>query len=255
MNKLPVEVEQIFSQAVALDQAGGLRNTIYAIGHEIYILNYDHTVLLRFRIKKSLFASPVCFRANDYDGDFFEEVDGKIVFTTEKNGFMRTKTVGGAEYSPDEIKEVFNGLIQSEQNVLKVELSRDVLSLFDEELSHIEFSGKKDETLKMLQRNIYSGGIIQVQENMKVGMGLGLQTVLADDFGPIGIKTNDFMSLFRFYEVLKFYFPLGVKEDFIRVQTIKRDEDKEQGSMTGLIACCLYDEIIQLKSVQNGGQK
>ena len=66
-------VEQIFAHAVALDQSGGLRNTIYAIGSEIYILNYDHTVLLRFRLRRSeaCFETPVSFRANDYDSNGF----------------------------------------------------------------------------------------------------------------------------------------------------------------------------------------
>jgi hypothetical protein len=95
----------------------------------------------------------------------------------------------------------------------------------------------------MVQRNIYSGGIIEV-EKMNEGM---FKEELENDFGPVAIKTDDFRALFTFQEVMKFAFPSRGKEDFILVKEGVSDGKR---TFTGIIACCLYDEVIQLKEVQ-----
>jgi hypothetical protein len=245
--KITGQIEQIFSQAVALDQSGGLRNTIYADKREVFVLNYDHTVLLRFRLRahESPFNEPISFKADDYDSNDFSEENGRIVFVTEQNGFIRKKSCGRAEYTPDQIQELFKSYaakpLDEENDVI---LNATVLSLLDTDLSHIEFSGEKGDTLKMVQRNIYSGGLIEIQEQ---GGGF-FKNELKTAFGPVGIKTNDFASLFQFQDTLKFQFPARGKDDFITVRSI----DKNKRDMIGIIACCLYDEIIKIKEVQNG---
>lgn len=246
--KITGQVEQIFAQAVALDQAGGLRNTIYADKREVFILNYDHTVILRFKLRshEASFENPISFRANDYDSNVFEEEDGKIIFTTEQSGFVRRKSCGRAEYSPDEVRTLLLSYVVNDEPREEIVLNNSVLSLLDGDLSHIEFSGQLGSTLKMIQRNIYSGGIIEIQEKPE---GF-FQKELKSSFGPVGIKTNDFVSLFTFQDTLKFSFPSSGKEDFIVVQSM----DKNKRDMTGVIACCLYDEIINIKEVQNGGE-
>ena len=45
MTKVTGLVENIFAHAVALEQKGGLKNTIYAFKREIFILNYDSFIL------------------------------------------------------------------------------------------------------------------------------------------------------------------------------------------------------------------
>lgn len=258
--KISGQIEQIFSQAVALDQSGGLRNTIYVRGREIYILNFDHTVLMRFRLhpEEMSFQQDISFRANDYDSSNFEEKDGKIQFITKKGDFTRTKTCGTAERTPDEVKTIVNELLhQSKKTDLQwVELSRDILELLDQDLSHIEFSCEAGHTLKMVQRNIYSGGIIEVQEDEGKGLGLYNRTKLDYDFGPIGIKTGDFFALFSFQDILLFAFPKGVDADYVLVKS--RNEDRmAQGkqNMTTIVASCIYDEIIKLKEVNHGRQE
>lgn len=244
------QVEQIFAQAVALDQSGGLRNTIYADKREIYVLNYDHTVLLRFRLRshESPFNEPISFKANDYDSNEFEEIDGKIVFITEQNGWQRKKSCGRAEYSPDDVKSLFHTYLSEHSDEAEsISLNKSVLSLLDADLSHIEFSAEKGGNLRMIQRNIYSGGIIEVQER---GDGM-FRTQMSKGFGPVGIKTNDFASLFSFQDTLKFEFPTREREDYIIIRSIQRDKR----DMVGLIACCLYDEIIKIQEVRHGGQK
>lgn len=239
-------VEEIFAQAVALDQSGGLKNTIYAIGHEIFILNYDHTVLLRFRLRQSegTFDYPISFKANDYDSNHFEQADGRITFHSESETgeYTRKKVCGTTDLTPEEVKTLYASYTAVEEERSIVNLSKDVLSLLDSELSHIEFSGKAGESIKMIQRNIYSGGIIEVE---KKNSGL-FKEELENDFGPIAIKTDDFRALFNFQDVMRFAFPSREQEDYILVTS----GDTSKRHITGVIACCLYDELIQIKELR-----
>ncbi len=248
--KITGQIEEIFAQAVALEQSGGLRNTIYASGREIFILNYDHTLLMRFRLKtnEKAFDAPVCFRANDYDSNEFFMEDGKIVFLSDGGtGFQRKKTCGKAEYEFEDIQKLFNDHLKARsEDLQKVQLNKTILALLEDNLSHIEFSGEAGKPLKMIQRNIYSGGVIEVQE--KTG-GL-FHSKLEKGFGPIGIKTGDFQALFTFADTLNFEFPSGDEEDFILV----KNRETKRRDITCIIACCLYDEIIKIKEVKKDGR-
>lgn len=242
--KITGQIEQIFAHAVALDQSGGLRNSIYVNDKEVFIMNYDHTVLLRFKLRNSEtpFSTSLSFKANDYDSNEFFEEDGKIVFITETKGYQRRKVCGLAEYTTEEVKELMKLYTKNTGSRETLIIDSSIISLLDSDLSHIEFSGKKGETLKMIQRNIYSGGIIEISEKSE-GM---FSNKLSEDFGPIGIKTKDFTSLFAFQDALKFEFPNTKIEDFILIKSI----DKKKRNMTGAIACCLYDELITIQKAR-----
>jgi hypothetical protein len=130
----------------------------------------------------------------------------------------------------------------------EITLNKSVLTLLDADLSHIEFSGEKGGTITMVQRNICSGGIVEIKE--KSGDSF-FKNELKNAFGPLGIKTNDFASLFTFQDTLKFEFPSRGKEDFVIIRSVQ----KEKRDMVGIIACCLYDEIIKIQEVNNGRQE
>ena len=241
-------VEAIFSNAVALDQSGGLRNTIYAIEDQIFILNYDHTVLLRFKLRseEKKFEQPISFKANDYDSNIFEEIDGNIVFISDNGEFKRKKSCGTTDITPLEVQELYAKYAYDLSNRPQVDLSDKVLELIDSDLSHIEFSGTKEGGIRIIQRNIYSGGIIEIE---KVKSPLFHETLIAD-FGPIAIKTNDFKALFsiqpedekRSSPTLRFFFPqINESNDFI---IVKPSTTEKKRSFTAIVACCLYDEII-----------
>lgn len=242
--KITGQIEQIFAHAVALDQNGGLKNSIYADGKEVYIMNYDHTVLLRFRLRDSetIFDAPISFKANDYDSNEFYIEDDKIVFLSKIKGYERKKICGKADNSPEEVKKTFKGYMKKDLEGETLTIDSSILSLIDEDLSHIEFSGKKGESLKMIQRNIYTGGIVEISE-MTEGI---FENTLESDFGPVGVKTKDFQALFTFQNTLKFQFPLGDETDYIVVRSI----DQKKRNMIGVIALCLYDELIQLKEAR-----
>ena len=237
-------VEEIFAQAVALDQNGGLKNTIYAIDGEVYILNYDHTVLLRFLLRKNevCFDAPIAFKANDYDSNVFEQRDGRIVFFSEAGAYARKKICGTGDLQPDEVRALFDQYTTDKTPRQKVQLTREVLTLLDDSLSHIEFRGEAGASIQLIQRNIYSGGIIEIQKSNK---GI-FKDKLAEDFGPVAMKTEDFRAMFQFLDVLNFEFPSRGKEDFILIQSA----DRNVRDMTGVVACCLYDEIIEIRDAR-----
>lgn len=241
MIKINNLIEQIFSVAVALDQNGGLRNTIYAVNDNVLIMNYDHTVLLHFKLRKSenAFQYPVAFKANDYDSDMFEQIDNSIIFHTENEEFERKKICGTSDLTPEEVLELYQNYIGNADKRQKITISNKLLELLDDSLSHVEFSGEEGGTFKVVQRNIYSGGLIEIKPKSK-----GMFTDTLDfDFGPIGIKTDDLKALFTFQNVLNFHFPNPENSDFLIIEST----DKTKRNMTAIVAGCLYDEIIEIK--------
>ena len=109
MNKITGNTEAIFSHAVALNQSGRLKNIIGIIKREIFILNSDHTVLLKFQLKKSEspFSQPLVFRANDYDSSTFYEKEGRIVFVQKTDEWRRKAISTTVEQTPQQLKKLF----------------------------------------------------------------------------------------------------------------------------------------------------
>jgi hypothetical protein len=78
---------------------------------------------------------------------------------------------------------------------------------------------------------------------------------LDSDFGPVALKTNDFAAMFTFAsgeDGLRFVFPTeDSKGDYITVESLRRDKR----DMTGIIACCVYDEIIEIQGAMRDGRQ
>ncbi len=235
------KVKGIFAHAVALDQSGGLRNTVFAHNREIFILNYDHTVLLRFRLDdvKMGFDHPVSFRANDYDSDTFIEKDGKIIFMEQKDGYTRKKTCAVPDQSFDQIRTLFKSYIGREVETAEITFKDSILAMLDRNLSHIEFTAEEGKSIKLTQRNIYSGSVIEVQPAQHM-----LTERVPFDIEPVGLRTNDFAALFAFNHTLTFNFPKANSADsWVKVKGTKNN-------MTGMVACCIYDELINVKEAK-----
>lgn len=231
--KVNQRLENIFSHAVALQQSGRLRNTVYCLKNRVYILNQDQTVLLRFLLRKGEveFHSPVSFSANDYDSQEMEEKDGRITFIQKAAGFVRAKACRTPDFSPEEVEQMFREKETADKN--RVQLHSKVLSLLDGDLSHIEFSSKKGK-LSIIQRNVYSGSVTELRREEAGGLGIGVKDEL-EDFGPVGIRTPDFLALFAFTDSLSLYFP---ESDWAWVQS-----DDPKMPMKGLLSRCAYDEL------------
>jgi len=228
-------IERIFSHAVALQQSGRLRNTIYCIRKYIYILNQDHTILIRFvsRDAESLFKNPISFNANDYDSSDFEERNGRIYFRKEVGDFVREKRCKTPQFTPLKIHRLFKQYLLKFNKSNKVIWNESFKSCLDEDLSHIEFSGKGGKIITK-QRNIYTGSVITILEkDKKRGFDIGSNKI--KNFRPIGIRTNDFMALFQFVSAIIFYFSDKKVTWF--------ESNDHSLPFKGLLSQCIYDEI------------
>lgn len=226
--KINKRVESILSHAVALNQSGRLRNTVYCVGKRVYVINQDHTILMRFGLRESevCFVNPASFDASDYDSQELRERDGRIEFVQREGKYVRTKSCKTPRYAPEDVEQLFRSFGKPKGR--KTSLSSDILRLLDEGLSHVEFSAKG--RLKIIQRNIYTGAIIEVKRE---DSGLFAEEGL--DFGPIGMRTNDFMSLYSFVGVVSFWFE---QEDVVHFASSDPKMD-----MRGVIGQCIYDEL------------
>lgn len=238
---MSVLTETIFAHAVALHQGGRLKNTIHICKNDVFILNTDNTVLLRFELPKNAEGptTPISFSADDYDSDIFREEDGKIVFVQEKSGFTRTKTCGVPKIDFKGVEnmywEYFNHAVPHGNHI---ELGKPVLDLLDDGLSHVEVSGQDGKAV-IVQRDIYTGSIIRL-ERKDEGLGLAAKVLdqITTDFGPMGLRTDDLFALFSFNKIVKFQFANG-DPDGQSYCYVKGDVHK----MTGIVAGCLYDEL------------
>jgi len=232
--KEPIRVEKIFSHAVALQQSGRLRSTIYCIKKFIYILNQDNTVLIRFvsRDAESLFSSPVSFNANDYDSGDFEENEGKILFRKKVGDWIKEKSCRTPQFEPSDIHQHFKKYLEHFKKTNKITLGDSFKACLDESLSHIEFSST-DGKIIAKQRDIYAGSVTTIQPGKRKQLSSFDDTLEA--FKPIGIKTQDFLALFQFVSTVTFFFS--------RKKVLWFQSDDKGLPFIGLIAHCLYDEI------------
>ena len=219
----------MFSQAVALSQGGRMKSTIHAKGKELFILNMDNTILLRFDSPDN-FPEKVSFFANDYESDTFETVDGKIVFTSRAGNLERTKACPVPEASWDAVNDIFNKHGEKVSKDFGITFSKGVLSLLDDGLSHVEFHNPSK--IHLVQKDIYTGSVVTVTKNQD-----GFDFSSGSEFTgklPIGMRTADFKALFSFAEEITFYFqPEGQFVYF----------EDNGGVFRGFLATCLYDEL------------
>jgi hypothetical protein len=241
-------IEGIFAQAVAMDNRG-VKNMIHCIDDNIYVVNFDYSMILRFSLRQSeaRFEVPISFNANEYDSPQFTfEItpDGsKIVFRTVEKEFTRRKICYTKSVSPnaEDIDKLYRQLKKkAEQSQYLFYLSADCVPLLEEDLSHVEIS-VENSSLLLRQRNIYTGTIVEVESNEK-----GFFTVnrLPKEMPPIALKTKDFTSLFNIQKSLAFI----PTEDFLAVKDPQKDD------FDGVLALCKYDMIIDLYNKKGGDE-
>lgn len=234
MKKIDAITETIFSHAVALESSGRLKNTIYGIKNHVFVLNSDHTVLLRFTLPRNAtpFKKSISFKADDYDSSTFYEEDGLIVFVQKSGDMTRKKFCGKAPMSPEEVEGLFDKYDLNPANSIAVH--KDTLSLLNDSLSHIEISGKKGSPI-IIQRDIFSGNIIELQRDKVGGFGISKKDDIKKDFGPLGLRTGDFMALFAFNDEVTFQFKNGPSSYSV--------VNGKNFDMVGVVSLCLYDEM------------
>jgi len=222
----------IFSHAVALQQDGRFRNTIHCSGKMIYIVNQDMTAILRFPIREyeTEFSQPVSFFANDYDSKNFDEVDGKICFIQENDDYKRAKSCKVPTDNKLNPREIFKSIPIKKENCVQIKSS--ILNLLEDDLSHIEFSCT-DGKLKVVQRNIFSGALIEITK--KQSKGLLKEKDSTGDFPVLALRTNDFSALFSFVPSINFYF---ANNGYVYLKSISK-----KIKLDGIISQCIYKEM------------
>lgn len=228
-------METIFTMAVALEQSGKMKNTIYLINSNIYIMNSDQTILLRFPLRshESKFSQDISFKASDYDSKDFYEQDGKIIFITKKDNYQKKK-ICGTSTQPKEIQNLYNSYLDNFKKEFQFDLSGKIIQLLETDLSHIEFTSENKE-IKLIQRNIYDGTISEITNTKRENSFDLSHSDIPSNFGPVGMRTNDFVSLFSFHSLLTFSFYNNL---FCYI-----DSNDPKFPMSGFISLCQYDEM------------
>jgi len=239
-------LERVFSHAMALDQSGRFRNVVYIVGKYVYLMNTDHTVLLRFEIPggEEPFVDPIGFRASDYDSPHFYEEDGRIVFEQKEGTLKRTKTCSVSEgESPEEAARLFRRLWATKDgDSLGLVYSEEVLGLLSDSLSHIEWTSDGAGGPRLTQRDLYTGNIIRIDTEAEQGFVGSGNSQLPEDWGPIGMRTPDFFALFSFQKSVQFIFSGDPSRGYCKFTG-------QHMGMQGVISFCLYDEMIQVSTV------
>ena len=231
-----VRMESIFAQAAALQQNGRLRNIVYGYNKYIYIMNQDRTLLLRFPLTRSnevSFKEPISFHANDYVANTFFFKDGHIHFVSENKKYRSVHKCKAPEHSPKDIHEYFIKKRKEIPLKNRIDFSEEMLPLIRNELTHLEIQAKGGK-VRFLQRDIYAGSKVIITPLSQEGKGL-LDLNDFEDFGPVGIRTNDFLALFSFTNSVSFFFS---NENVIG---IKNNDRKLE--YTGILSLCRYNEL------------
>lgn len=225
--KISGKTEFYLSVAVSLNQNGNMKNIILGKNNILYILNMDSTILLRFKILEN-FSQSFSFYANDYESDTFNVKNNQIIFLSKNENYKRTKICSSPKIKFEEINDVWNKYNPSKD--IKLIFNSDIISLLDNDLSHIELSKKKNENFKLIQKDIYSGSRIELTKNDK----RNTLFVNNGDFkiDPIGIRTMDFQSLFIFNNDVTFF--IQENENWMYV---------ESDDFKGILSTCIYDEL------------
>lgn len=250
MDKIDPRVESVFAHAAAMHQSGRMRNTIYVRDKEIYILNIDSSVLLRFVLSASAspFSQPLGFNAADYESSSLYEKDGKIIFEKDEGEWNVKKSCGTTDLNPDQVADIFSNFPPIKEN--KILLRSSVIALLDQKLSHVELSGRIGESIRIQQKNIYDGKVIDITRKKTSGLGISEGDKITKSFGPLAIRTNDLIALFSFNDQLTFSFSSSEK-GYCRITG-------RNFKMAGIIGLCRYDELGTIntpKEKSNGREK
>ena len=227
--------ETLFAQAVALSQNGKMKSTIHCGDDEIFILNMDNTILLKMKSRQK-FPQPFSFFANDYESPKMYLENGQIGFESSADSLTRKKLCSIPKTSFKDMKKLWASFLPVRS--MKTAFTNKIIPLLEEGLSHIEISKKPDSSVLLIQRDIYSGSRIEIKEN--TAMDNLLTAGDSFEFAPIGIRTNDFMALFTFVDVLNWYFQADAPWVYFQ---------DNAGIIEGICATCLYDELGTINNI------
>lgn len=239
MTKITVRdrIKGIFAYCLEMDNRG-VKNIIHCIGSNIYIVNFDYSMILRFSLRRirTNFDSPISFNANKYKSlnfGFTEDEDGNnTVFISHSEPHKRKKNHGSSDSKLDieAIKKQYRRLIEkAKNNDYTFFLSDGIIPLLEKDLSHTEISVENSKLI-IRQRNIYTGDLIEITRKDSVFLTVNK---LPANRPPYALKTEDFMRLFAISKSLEFI----PTENFLVVKDAVRDD------FDGVLSFCTYDGL------------
>lgn len=245
--KIKNYIENLFAQAVALEQNSRSKNIITCSGDRIMIINADSTILIKFQIKENIFSGDYAFYANDYESTQFEEQNGKIIFISGNEEWERKKSCRVPDISFKRLSLLYKKLKTGMGTTNQVVITSSIKEVLDENLSHVEIAFHKGE-FELIQRDIFTGTIINIKKKESKGLFQLDGNKITKNISAIGLRTGDLLGLFSFVNKITF----NVSEKgFTYFQG-------DKSNMSGFIAACLYDDlgtINYLTEDNDGGQK
>lgn len=213
---------------------------------EIFALNADKTVL--YRVETSLFQDPaISFFAQDYSGDEFV-VDGNKIFFKE-TGVLGYEVITSAG-TPESKWEDLNNIFEESKNKVfcnsSLVLDQRILQIIDPELSHIEIIRNEENQLVVIQRNIFTGKIIyitKIEKKLSI-LSQSYQVDSEEIFDKVGIRTPDFLALFKFDDEITFTFSQDGSICFAKGDVIE-----------AILARCIYDSLGTISYYQRKSNK
>lgn len=231
--------ELMMAQAVALAQNGRMKSHIHGSGPELYVANMDNTIIISFSPDMS-FPAALDFFANDYESPNIEIDGGQVSFITTHGTYKQKKTCGCPKTTFNEVRDIYAKYRDFDRST-PVVLNKDVLSLLNNDLSHVEFHSRNG-SLLIMQKNIYTGGRIEIISANEAKSLIKLNALPAN-FRPLGLRTADLTALFSFTNTLTLYPQPG--KNWMAFQDA-------EGVMTGVIATCVYDELGYITDAASG---
>lgn len=231
--------ELMMAQAVALAQNGRMKSHIHGSGSELYVANMDNTIVLSFT-PDMVFQAALDFFANDYESPNIELEGGQVSFITTHGAYKQKKTCGCPKTTFNEVRDIYAKFKDFDQSA-PIVLNKDILSLLSDDLSHVELHSKNG-SLMVMQKNIYTGGRIEIIGAAESN-GLIKLNALPAGFKPMGLRTADLTALFSFTHTLTLYPQQG--------KNWMAFKDSE-GVMVGVIATCVYDELGYITDAASG---
>ena len=182
-----MKLESVIAAAVRFGRGAGGDAVVAWKGQEVYCLSYDRTVCLHVKRITPKRNDEVVFHACDFEGPNCRFEGASVIF--ENNG-ARVRTP-----RPPFTFEAFETLFKrlAEGTGASVLLSRDLLSLLDDDLPHVEFRWDGEKTI-LIQRDIYTGKTLEID--------VLPQEVATKE--PLAMRTDDFWSLFALASPLLF---------------------------------------------------
>jgi hypothetical protein len=232
MIKITGQTETMFAQAVALAQSGRMKSTIHINGGEIFILNMDNTILIKFE-SPQVFPEAISFYANDYESPEMGVENGQVYFHQYTGEYKRKKLCPKPNENFGDLKTLWDNYTFKKDRTLSVH--KDITALLDDGLSHIEFTNVPG-GISLIQKNIYDGSRVEINKKT-TGRGFMSEGVPVECL-PLGIRTADFNALFALVDEIVFYFQPD--RNYLHFSDTN-------GIVNGVLASCLYDELGYLK--------